>query len=135
MYRMMHRNLAAVFCAVVLAVGLAACGGSNNNRTPPTTPDPPEPTAVETAIKEVRTASDNAGEAADEAETAIMRLASIHVPKGKMTAKSYADAARTAANMAKAEYDKAKDESDKAAATSDLRVAAQAEVDAEAAQA
>ncbi len=148
MYRMMHRNLAAVFCAVVLAIGLAACGGSSNNKTPATTPDPPPagPTAVETAIKEARTAamaasgkaktaSDNAGTSADEAEAAILGVVPVFIPKGEMTAKSYADAARTAADMAKAEYDKAKMESDKAAATSDLRVAAQAEVDAEAAQA
>ncbi len=149
MHGMMHRNLAAIFCAVVLAFGLAACGGSsNNNRTPATTPDPPPagPTAVETAIKEARTAamaasgkaktaSDNAGTSADEAEAAILGVVPVFTPKGEMTAKSYADAARTAADMAKAEYDKAKMESDKAAATSDLRVAAQAEVDAEAAQA
>ncbi len=145
----MYRNPATSLCAVVLAVGLAACGGSsNNNRTPETTPPPPPPplTEVETILKEARTAamtasgkamtaSDNAGTSADEAETATMGLMFLHTPKGAMTAKSYADAARTAANMAKAEYDKAKMESDKAAATDDVRAATKAKVAAEAAQA
>ncbi len=148
MYTMMHRNVAAIFGAVVLAVGLAACGGSSNNRTPETTTPPPPPplTEVETILKETRTAamtasdkamtaSDNAGTSADEAETATMGLMFHHTPKGTMTAKTYAEEARTAANMAKAQYDKAKMESDKAAATSDVRAATKAKVAAEAAQA
>ncbi len=147
MYRMMYGNVATVLCAVVLAMGLAACGGSSNNRTPDTpTPPPPPLTEVETILKEARTAamtasgkamtaSDNAGTSADEAETATMGLVFHPVPKREITAKSYAEEARTAANMAKAEYDKAKMESDKAAATSDVRAAAKAKVAAEAAQA
>ncbi len=141
MYRMMYRNLATIFCAVVLVMGLAACGGSSNTAT---TPDPP--TEVETALTEAqtaamtasgkaKTASDNAGTAADEAEAALADLMSVHVAKGEKTARAYAEEARTAANMAKAEYDKAKMESDKAAATNDVNVAAKAKLLAEAAQA
>ncbi len=141
MHRMMYGNLATVLCAVVLVMGLAACGGSSNTAT---TPDPP--TEVETALTEAqtaamtasgkaKTASDNAGTAADEAEAALADLMSVHVAKGEKTARAYAEEARTAANMAKAEYDKAKMESDKAAATNDVNVAAKAKLLAEAAQA
>ena len=46
-----HRKLTTVCCAAVLALGLAACGSSDDDKTPPMDGDGMEPTALEIATE------------------------------------------------------------------------------------
>ena len=118
---MPRKKMLTVFGAAVLAIGLAACGGSSTTTTatPEPEPMPAPPTdleetqmAAKAAADAAKESSDAAAKAASDAEAATMNIADIQTKesavKAAMDARKYAD-------MAMAEYMNAKKASDAAA--------------------
>ena len=118
---MPRKKMLTVFGAAVLAIGLAACGGSSNTPEPVAEPEPvPAPPtdleetqmAAADAAMEAKESSDAAAKAASDAEAATMHIADIQTKesavKAAMDARKYAD-------MAMAAYMNAKKASDAAA--------------------
>ena len=130
---------------LALALAVGGCGSSSNNTDdsmPPPDPTPVEPTpdpeltaaqtAASGAMTAAKTASDNAATANDDAQAAIMNLATMQT--GGM-AKDHAMAAKKAAGQAMDAYMAAKKASDAAAAATTVTAAVEARADAVAAQA
>ncbi|MDE0407908.1 MAG: transferrin-binding protein-like solute binding protein [Alphaproteobacteria bacterium] len=137
---MPRKKMFTVFGAAVLAIGLAACGGSSNTPEPVAEPEPvPAPptdleetqmAAADAAMK-AKESSDAAATAASDAEAATMHIVDIQTKesavKAAMDARKYAD-------MAMAEYMNAKKASDAAAGAATGPAAETAWSDAVAAQ-
>ncbi len=139
-HKMVHKNLAAVCCAVMLAFGLAACS-SSSNKTVVTEAEKTINTArtgAMSAATAAKTASDNAKEAADEADAAVMAVTPIFTMTGggddPVNLAGLAKEARDAATNAEKYNQETKTESDKAAAAETVTAAADARAAAELAQ-
>lgn len=134
-----YRKLTTICCAVVLSLGLAACGGGGGDGgstivEPDPEPDPgPDPalgaarTAAMVAADAAKAAADAAKTASDDAVTAVASVAAI----GSADTASYA-LAQNASNRATDAYMAAKAANDAARAASDAAATANTVADAEA---
>ncbi len=141
MRMLVHKNLAAVCCAIMFAFGLAACSSSSNNKTVVTEAEKTINTArtgAMSAATAAKTASDNAKEAVDEADAAVMAVAPIFTmtggDDGTVNLAGLVKEGRDAAGMAEEYNQETKMESDKAAAAETVTAAADARAKAELAQ-